>query len=274
MTVTNNSGCSGQASIVVSSSLPPTINLGNDTTACNPVIINAGNGFSAYDWSTGATTASITVSTPGSYSVTVTASGGCKGSGAIMVDSCASVITTGCGSPTANFSIQSIDPGNTVTFLDRSSVAKVFTYQWSFGDGVVFTDTAGNTGSVVHTYAAPGNYTVTLVVRDSCGGVDSITKQVNVNATGIANIVGLGAVNVFPNPNKGYFNIEINMLQAQPITLIMVNQLGQEVFSQKNELSQGQNLIPLHLDILASGIYALEILGNNEKTVKKITITK
>lgn len=52
-------------------SLMNTIDLGNDTTLCagNAVNLDAGPGFETYEWSNGATTQTINVSTPGAYSV-------------------------------------------------------------------------------------------------------------------------------------------------------------------------------------------------------------
>lgn len=52
----------------------PVVNIGNDTTICPGITytLNAGNPGAGYAWSTGASTQSITASTPGNYSVTVT----------------------------------------------------------------------------------------------------------------------------------------------------------------------------------------------------------
>jgi gliding motility-associated-like protein len=49
----------------------PPVRLGNDTTACHPVTLNAGPGWSSYAWSTGATTQSISVNATGNYWVHV-----------------------------------------------------------------------------------------------------------------------------------------------------------------------------------------------------------
>ena len=270
VTITNNTGCSGTATTTVSAAQAAAVSLGPDTTDCSPVVLNAGSGFTTYAWTTGATTASITVSTAGNYAVTVTNSAGCKASSAVVIDSCASVIVVGCGSPTANFHVQSVDPGNTVTLINTSQIAKPLSYLWHFGDGT----SSNDTGSVVHTYAAPGIYTVTLVVRDSCGGVDSISKQINVNATGIQSVSGLTSFNLYPNPNNGNFTIELNIESDQTFNISLINQLGQTVQSRNIYLQTGRVLMNMDATNLAAGIYSLQVLSNNERAIKKITITR
>jgi DNA/RNA endonuclease G (NUC1) len=60
------------------------------------------------------------------------------------------------------------------------------TFSWSFGDGA----TAGPTGSVTHTYAAPGTYPVRVIVTDPLGLADTVTASATVTllppAEGIA----------------------------------------------------------------------------------------
>jgi|GEM_PF-2758615 len=65
----------------------PVVNLGDDTTAVNvdSLVLDAGNSGSAYLWSTGETTQSITVTTDGNYSVTVTNNAGCQAGDTIQV---------------------------------------------------------------------------------------------------------------------------------------------------------------------------------------------
>ena len=66
----------------------PTVNLDGDTTICNvcSITLDAGAGFSSYDWSTGATTQTIIVDSAGTYIVTVTDAKGCTGNDTIVVD--------------------------------------------------------------------------------------------------------------------------------------------------------------------------------------------
>ncbi len=56
------------------------VNLGNDTTICNPanIKLNAGSLYASYLWSTAETTSSVIVKNNGLYSVKVTDKNGCK----------------------------------------------------------------------------------------------------------------------------------------------------------------------------------------------------
>jgi hypothetical protein len=78
----SGSDCPGTAtgSAVVTAS-EPIVTL-NDTTVCagEAVVLDAGAGFSTYNWSTGYTGQVLTVTEPGTYSVTVTDSFGCQAS--------------------------------------------------------------------------------------------------------------------------------------------------------------------------------------------------
>jgi hypothetical protein len=83
--VTDANGCpstglSGSAIITVNAL--PTVNLGEDQTVCTggSATFDAGPGFIAYAWSTGASTQTITVNTEGTYSVTVTDANNCQNS--------------------------------------------------------------------------------------------------------------------------------------------------------------------------------------------------
>lgn len=85
LTVTNSIGCSGIDTIVVTYVVPIQVNLGNNVTANGSHTINAGPGFTFYQWSNGATGQTLNVSTSGEYSVTVTDTNGCHSSDTVKV---------------------------------------------------------------------------------------------------------------------------------------------------------------------------------------------
>lgn len=67
---------------------PPSISLGNDVTVSSPSYqIDAGSGYSSYNWNNGAGNAqTFTVTTPGNYCVVVTDGNGCSATDCIFVD--------------------------------------------------------------------------------------------------------------------------------------------------------------------------------------------
>lgn len=82
--VTDGNGCSNSSDTVRVNVFPsslPIIALSGPTSFCEggSVVLTAPNGFSAYRWSTGETTQSITVTTSGSYTVTVADGNACTG---------------------------------------------------------------------------------------------------------------------------------------------------------------------------------------------------
>jgi PKD repeat protein len=79
--------------------------------------------------------------------------------------------------PTADFTYTAI--GLSVDFTDQStdSDGSVVAWSWNFGDGA--TSTAQNPS---HTYAASGAYSVTLIVTDDDGAMDTTSKTVTVSA--------------------------------------------------------------------------------------------
>ena len=69
----------------------------------------------------------------------------------------------------------------TIQFEGSGSLAgqgRIVSYTWNFGDG-----TTGTGALVLHTYATPGAYTVSLVVINSQGATDSTAKTIQVSAS-------------------------------------------------------------------------------------------
>jgi len=93
---TDANGCSSSDTLEVVVNQNPAIDLGADSTTCSnygTIVLNAGSGFTAYDWNTNATTQTVSAFLTGTYEVTVTDNNGCIGTDevSLVFDPCLGV---------------------------------------------------------------------------------------------------------------------------------------------------------------------------------------
>ncbi len=186
VTVTDASGCSGTSNTLVITtvaSLAPVITAGSATTFCNGgfVVLSVSQPFATYQWSNGATTQSITVTTSGTFSCTVTNGSGCSGtSNSITVSVVSSlskpVIVTSSGS--------SVWCESNPVYLTTTSVG--YSYQWSKGS----TNLAGAT-SINYTPTSSGTYKVQITDNAGCTKKsDGFSITINKNPTPSITVTG------------------------------------------------------------------------------------
>ena len=159
-----------------------------------------------YLWNTGDTTSNITVSTVGTYSVTVTDSNGCT-------SACSATLTV---NPTPSCmvtpSTAAICAGGAQAFtVNPSGGTLPYTYLWS----------DGTTGASITTNVA-GTYTVTVTDSNGCTTACNATLTVNANPTAF-NVTGGGAycsggVAVGLNGSQSGVNYQL-LLNSSPIGL-------------------------------------------------------
>lgn len=120
------------------------------------------------------------------------------------------------------------------------------------------------------------NYTPTTdgvyysIVTDVNGCVET-SNTINFIYTSLSNISQSANVTVFPNPNNGIFNIEINSESNQALVLELVNIQGQIVFSKElNVFSKYSE--SFDFSNLAPGIYTMHLTNDNFNEISKIVI--
>ena len=165
VTASTSDGCTLSDSIFVFES-NPVINLGKDSTYCQkmPITLDAGSGFTSYNWSTKETSQKITVKTNGIYQVQAVNKYGCSANDNIRIDFApppklmlAKVDQLVCGSKTTTikvsndigkYSLTCSDPSVTIKDL-TIAVPQFGNYPFSFKSSNVYgctTDTSFTIG--------------------------------------------------------------------------------------------------------------------------------
>ncbi len=175
VTVTSANGCSDDASITITQNItepeavihaPATTELNCTVTSISLTATGGGN----YSWSDGVnivgTSANLNVTTPGTYTVTVTSANGCS-------DEASITITQNIAEPEAGINA----PSTTELTCAVTSISLTATgggsYSWSDGANIV-----GTTASLNVT--TPGTYTVTVTSANGCSDEASITITQNI----------------------------------------------------------------------------------------------
>lgn len=248
LTVTDAGGCSVSDDVTVTIFPVPDPSLPVTATDCDTVQVGGAGGFASYSWSNGETTQIATFTSSGFYSLTVTDNNGCVGTGTFEA-----ILSS---TPTASFTF--LANGLDVDFTDASTGGN--SYAWDFGDG---TSSSNQNPSV--TYNAEGTYEVTLTVTNNCGS-DTFTDSITVITIGVADVRGVDALEVYPNPTNS--QLQVNWGAVNGIATIEVwNALGQRLqVVEANAVAASQIL---DVQELASGIYMLRIQVGADSTMVK-----
>jgi PKD repeat protein len=237
VTIEDQNGCAGSGSITVT----PFVNIiaPQGTLVCtnqsNTVQLDAGTGYTSYQWSTGSNSQFITVSQPGTYTVNVT-QGSCTGTASM-------VVTQSTGQATADFSYAV--SGLTVDFTAIGNGINFVS--WDFGNGQTSFDL-----NPTHTFPQQGSYTVTLTVTDICGQTASATQVVNVTGVSVEE-ASSATFSLRPNPTDGPLLLQFGT--DAPRTATLMDATGREVLT----ATLTGTFATLDLSRLSSGIYVLRV---------------
>jgi PKD repeat protein len=140
------------------------------------------------------------------------------------------------------------------------------TYNWNFGDG--------NTSEVAeptHTYSTGGQYEVVLITKNSCGQ-DTATETLIVIISSATNTALDSKITVTPNPNNGFFNINIsNSEETYQVELMDIYGRNIERMTINNNNSTTTQVDASHLP---AATYIIRIAGKEGVATKQIVIQK
>lgn len=236
VTVTNSLNCSASAVVSVTVlPLPasPSISSAQGTTIClgDTAELSLNTTYNGYQWSTGATTASIGVTQGGNYNVTV---------------------STACGQLTASdIAIVVSDPGvptiaENVSSGIRAQSATAVTYQWFLEGNAVGTAVTDS----FYNPTATGNYTVEITDANGCKATSAPLYYVYLSISNIGNEV---SINLMPNPAKNEVFIKTSLNSG------FIGQISDLTGAVVKQFNSSANSLSVNVESLSKGTYFVRI---------------
>jgi PKD repeat protein len=254
VTATDTNGCkstSAEVRVVFDNSDPELLPVSPESPvalcAGESLTLVAGEGYQTYTWSGGETGPQLTVSQPGTYSVSAEKTNGCKAQSALI-----EVLEKDV--PQASFTYEQTS-GYLVVFTNTSAGGSSF--NWFFGGA---TTTSENPS---FTFNFDGTYPVTLIAENECGS-DTVEIEIVVKK-----LVGIytplsSKIMVNADPFSHLVLVSGGALGEEGLNLKIVNVLGQ-VLVRKSIHPQGIWSEQISVPSANAGIYYLVLENGREQ---------
>lgn len=252
--VTGNNSCHNRDTLIVTYHPYHQILFSNENiVVCGEYVLNAGDGAYSYLWNNSQIGSSITVTSPGTYSVTTTGdSFGCESTQSVYIDLRQPI----------SFNLGP-DLTAPVDSFVNVGIAPIFSeYLWNTG----FT---GPTLTVYGSTYGPGQHQfwLTAIATNGCNYTDTINVSFY-NNSGIEQNNNNSGITVFPNPASDFITISSEDTLINGVEIYNVS--GKLVYKEMNN-----NNIELSINVsnFAKGLYLIKIVNaDNDLVIRKILI--
>ena len=130
------------------------------------------------------------------------------------------------------------------------------------------TDANGNV-TISHTLATGTNATLTVTGFNLIPFIKTVAIS---TGTSVANDNIVGALNIYPNPSNGEFNISYSLVNNENSSIKVLDVTGKVIYS--DILKQNVQSKKIALDNIENGIYFLQFQNNSGTVTKKLNIQK
>jgi hypothetical protein len=246
-------GCPTADTVVVNnvtfSDPQPVITPGPTAQFCDSgsVWLTVFQGYSGYLWSTGETTDSILVNSPGVYDVTVANGFGC----------------TDVSDPTTVVSVPNPYPAVVYTAPFLTTTNGYLDYQWLLGGTII-------QGAILPSYepVVAGWYSIYVVDSNGCSGTGD---AIYVNPVGVGEAVEvLEGLVLFPNPSQGMLSLQTQHPIDWPVEIEVWDMYGKQMRSFR--MAHLTDRMAFDLQDLAAAPYLMRITTFRGKEVRQATI--
>lgn len=229
LTVTDENQCSAQTQHSLADPEDESLDLGGSTTICGgqSIALDAGAHWKSQVWgsNTGftSTTQQVSLTSGGTYWITVTTHNGCLVRDTFLLKTSDELLT-------ANFLVATeASTRDTLVVIDISwPMPNKST--WTFPDEMIVLEDRGET--VYGRFDQQGSYTISLLAtlgdcRDAATKtVTIVNEKENPSESGrLGNESFVTKFNLYPNPNDGAFDLEIDFAEPGPVLLTVWNTL-------------------------------------------------
>ena len=165
-------------------------------------------------------------------------------------------------------------PGFTSTINNRvvdfdDTTSTTASRVWNFGDN----SATSTVKTPNHTFATVGTFNVKLIVTDGNGCIDSTTQPITTQNLSVNNIVGLGGLDIYPNPTKGMLKLGFEWYGEGAITLSLTDVNGRVVWT--DEVTEtGNHNRTVNLSDYANGTYLLRLQTTQGEHTLKVLKTE
>ena len=245
----------------------PVVDLGSDQAICpnSVIILDAINTGNTYLWSTGETSRSITVNSPGVYEVEVSNASGC-----VAVDN-VTVYEGAIENP--QFISSQIQGTTTVGFVPSSFQGS---HTWYFGIG----NTVSNDPSPTFLFPNIGgiiSYGILhkIISYDGCESISIDTIQVTGTSGFSTTNASTFNMKIYPNPLQATSVLSYDLIKRSQVQVSVLDMAGRVVYSQ-NVANQdaGQHLINLSkiFNLTSSGLYEIRVVVDGTSATKRMVV--
>ena len=104
--------------------------------------------------------------------------------------------------------------------------------------------------------------------------VDDINISNAVCATSVEENTAASNLNLFPNPSNTTANLTFDLNDKQEVTVNVYNSIGAVVYTEnKGTLAAGKQNIVLNTEAYANGMYLVEIVAGENRSVSRLSVS-
>ena len=218
-------------------------------------VTNISGGTEPYDvlWENGATNEVLEDIGAGEYAVSITDVNGCLFENMLTISQ-----------PDAELGaiINTIDPDTQNPNNGTISLEPM-------GGTAPYTTTLDGINGTEFNNLPAGDYTATIIDANGCSWEEIITLAL-INST--TQVLQTMHFNLYPNPSKGEFNIELSLAETMAIEVQIADVLGRIIYRSEHQTATLNT--PINIGQQATGVYWLSIVTDNGRLVERVVVTE